>query len=259
MNDNYPSIVVWDFVSLSDSSDIVLKYIFVEEPDSTGLITKLNQIFADGGNYGGYAPVGVKPEQSSLHCSGEAKKLKSGIVSSVLKAEAIDLNAFQILRNMAGRLLLDGISIKKIEVEWPHQQKISKFELPVPDENNEEEVYPGRSEKIAFSINWEDSDFGKSRRVLVEMSNPLESDQVHILSQYVKPWFKLLEAGGFAMPVGPPHETDSIAGRISQFDEFTSKISVNRFQASETAWNVLINSIGHYSEKVSPVSRIIID
>jgi hypothetical protein len=259
MSDNYPHIFVCDSRYLFDTSDIKLKYTLLGETDSTDLITKINQKFADGGVCGGYAPMGVHPVQSTLHYSGEEKKSKSNIAIYYLKSAAIDVNCFQILRNMASRLSLDGLFIKNIEVELPDNQQIGRFELPVPDENNEEKVYPSRSAKNNFSILWEDSDFSKSRRVLVEMVDRPGSDMASALSLYVKSWYTLLEGGGFAMPVGLPNETESTTGRVIQFDESSFEISVSRFQASEMAWNVLINIIASYSEKVSSVDRIIID
>ena len=78
-----------------------------EEIDSADLIAKTNKKFINVGAYGGYAPVGVNPGQSTMRYSGEEKEITSDFATYYMGSEAIDVNAFQILRNMASRLSLD--------------------------------------------------------------------------------------------------------------------------------------------------------
>ncbi|CAK8712870.1 hypothetical protein GMJAKD_02135 [Candidatus Electrothrix aarhusensis] len=250
MKNEYPCIFVPEY--LASSSDITLQY-FVSD-GSVNPLSAITQQFVEAGKYGAYALEHIHPAQSSIFCQDYGGE-RSTIF--VLKTQAITPNAFQILRNMASRLSLDETMVSKIEIS--SEREARKKELPVPDEENEEDVYPTQSDKIGFRVNWEDSDFAKSRRMLVEMRTQPEPDAVYALQDYVKPWYEILEAGGFALPVGHPAETECIAGMVTQFDEFSCEIAVDRFLASETAWNVLVNMIGHYSQNVSPVSQVMID
>ena len=154
-----------------DTCDL-LTYFFDENPDADTLISMLNQTFSDAALTGGYSPVSVKPCQTAVHYAVEIIDRKSGHVSFSMQATAMDVNAFQILRNMACRLSFEGLLVSLIEVRRTDQKEISMIEFPIPDEYNENEVYSKKSQMTNFSVSWENSNFNKSRRVFVEMVAP---------------------------------------------------------------------------------------
>jgi hypothetical protein len=127
------------------------------------------------------------------------------------------------------------------------------------DEENEEDLYPEASGSIGFIIEEEDSEFSLMRRVLVEHGSSLENSHISTISEWVEKWFQLLERGGFAMPFKPPPEADSFGGTVSQFDDFTIEIPVDRFEASEAAWNCLFNLLEVYSTRVRGIAKVTVE
>jgi hypothetical protein len=176
-----------------------------------------------------------------------------------LLAHPIDTRAFQLIRNMAGRLMLQGIEVRSVVVQergagGEHQR------VPIPDDANETLLYPSISPHLEFSVEFEDSEWSKLRRCLVEMRSGVKPVHVTGVSSWIQPWVTSLEAGAYAMPVGLPTEVDSLGGFTSQFDELSIEISVMCFKASEMGWNTLLNSLGDYARRAAaPLSRATVD
>lgn len=118
-----------------------------------------------------------------------------------------------------------------------------QVEKPEPTDDTEYEAYPDLSPLVRPDVLFEFIDYGKSRRCVVDFATRIEAAHVYRTDDWIDPWFELLEAGAFALPVGCASETDSIAGALTLFDEQALEITVNRFQASEAAWSALINML----------------
>jgi hypothetical protein len=213
--------------------------------------------FVQAGSFGGYAHPTAEPERSNLimHSSSSVQ----GGLQYRLQSDSIDLRAFQVLRNMIARLQLDDIFATRLVVSDTLTGDSKKITLPIPDEDNEDDVYPSVPARPAFNIELDDIGPGRARRCVVECANPVEADQVLELERRVDSWFALLEDGGFALPIGHPAEEDCLRGAVCQFDEFSTEISVLCFRASEEAWNVLINILTAYSKLVAPVTSVVIE
>ena len=160
---------------------------------------------------------------------------------------------------MAAGLKRDSVVFTRIAVTDCGQSKTQSRTLSIPNDENEDDMYPQYFGRTATSPIWEDSEFSKLRRCLVEFQKAPDAETVRTLSGWIAPWYAILEAGGFALPIGPPHETECISGPVSQFDEFTVEIVVERFFASERAWDVLANMLDKYSRTHSWLSRITIE
>lgn len=214
--------------------------------------------FAEAAAHGAFPVSSVIPGESRLTVVSSTVS-PPDVFSCQLEAEFVDPRAFQLLRNMAGRLKLQEIDVTRITVTELGQDERPPVELPEPDDDNEYDIYPELSSRLGFAVEGEDSDFSKSRRCLVEMRDPVEASHVLGIRDWIQPWYLLLEAGAFALPVGLPDETDSIRGSVTIFDELTVEISVDRFLASETAFFVLINMLDAYGRTSIPMARIIVD
>jgi hypothetical protein len=176
-----------------------------------------------------------------------------------LLARSIDPRAFQLIRNMAGRLSLQGIDVRSVVVE-EHGESGEQLKIPIPNEDNESDVYPGLSPHLAFTVEFEDSEWSKLRRCILQLRSSVQPHHVRGISEWIRPWVASLEAGAYALPVGLPGEVHSAGGFTAQFDEASIEISVICFKASEMGWNTLMNSLDAYARRESvPLSLVTID
>ena len=258
MSDRIPSLVLSVSSAKEASFEVALDVPTSMDQSVHAKLEYLVDIFAKTGERGGFADPNVRPDQSQLFVAGCDSSLSSGFFCE-LKARSVDIRAFQLLRAMLARLRLHGIVVTRITVTELGQDERQQVELAEPVDTNEYTIYPEMSSRIGFAVAGEDSDFSKSRRCLVEMRHTVEATNVLGLGDWIKPWYMLLEAGAFAMPVGLPDETTSISGAVTIFDELTIEISIDRFQASESAFFVLINMIDAYAHQFMSVVRVIVD
>jgi hypothetical protein len=176
-----------------------------------------------------------------------------------LSSTAINVRAFQVLRNMVRRLRCSGVQVRAILVSDARGVGPTTDDVPWPSEDNEASVYPSMRSALEQLVVREDADFAKSRRCLLELTRELEAHEVENFEGWVAPWFRLLEAGGYAMPIGFPEDTESIAGTVTQVDPRTVEIAVPRFFASEMAWNAVVNMANAIWRTSNPIRRIVID
>jgi hypothetical protein len=256
MSSSTPSLILTGISPSSHLVDVVLQR--SESPVKP--LEKLSDIahtFVLVGARGGFPELGFAPDHSTLNLVSEIT-IQPGIASFRLGVRHINPNAYQLLRNMAAKLSREGFFVSRLLVSDPEQKGVKPIAIPELNDENEEELYPEISSKVALQIEWEPSDFSKVRRFLVQTTNPPEPAQVAAIADWINPWCVMLELGGFAMPIDV-QESESFGGSITQFDEVTVEIVVDRFMASECAWNVLINMIDAYGRTSFPVARVIID
>lgn len=217
----------------------------------------LMRTFVVPGEHGGYPSPGSSPIESQLSLIA-GPRLSGRDMFFELSASHVDPRGFQLLRNMTGRLDPQKAIIARIIVREKDQETRRRVTVEEPDDYNEDEVYPEPSNQMTFEVDWVNTEFSKSRQCYVELRRPADPAQVAEISTVVKWWGDLLEAGAFAMPVGLPDEVESYLGSVSQFDETTVVVEVALYQASETAWNVLLNLLDVCSRAV-PVARVIVE
>jgi hypothetical protein len=161
---------------------------------------------------------------------------------------------------MIGALPAQGWEVSEVRVQEPRLGPVRRVDLPLPDDSNDEDVYPTFSNHLPFSVDWVNVPFSMSRRCLVELTRPVEPADVQAVADRVELWGALLLAKGFALPSELPlEEIESFLGDVTQFDECTIEISVDRFQACATAWAVLVNLLDSYSRTGVGVAKVIVE
>lgn len=206
-----------------------------------GQIGHMVVLLARAASHGAFPAPRIAPSSARMTL-GPVQMEHRNIVLFDVDGDGCDLLGFELLRGMAQRLVRDDVRVEAIELEPKENLRGGRLQL-APTEQTEYEAYPAMSALIRFPLVREPLDDAKSRRALVDLVTPVHKTQVDRLDEWLRPWFLLLEAGAFALPVGLPSETDSIAGATTLFDERAIEVSINRFQASECAWNALVNMV----------------
>jgi len=187
-------------------------------------------------------------------------RVRESIVVQEMSSLGVDPRLFQCLRNMVRRLRNYGVEVTRVEVADLDRADSGNLQMPLPSEENEGTVYPAiAAPATTLQVAVDDIDFGKSRRCLVEFGQPLAPELVESFEAWVRPWYTLLEAGSYALPVGPPETTECIAGSVSQFDQSSIEVAVDVFLATEMAWNALVNMVDRFDGATGRVLRIVIE
>ncbi|MBS0172638.1 MAG: hypothetical protein JSR64_01225 [Nitrospira sp.] len=217
------------------------------------------EAFATAGALGGYAMAGRMYPEANITVSGgvRTREQQADVQFSVV---SIDPKAFQFLRNMLGMLVAHNARLERIRVTAQDAPADGPVLLPTVGEGNESTAYPAMVvPPELFQLVWSDSQFSKTRRVIVEFHERPPAGLPGRLEPYVQAWFGLLERGAFCAPFGLPFEAESVGGRLSLFDETCYEISIARFVASEAGFRVLANMLGHFSRNVLAIARVEID
>lgn len=253
-----PSVLLPPDLALS--GDYSLTLTFGRAPGESDQETLLDvlQPFIAAGARGGFPSTGVSSFDSDLaiicppHTDGET-------VATSIRAKNVSSTAFQILRNMFERTNDEIGPVKRIILKPVAKPDERLQSLLVPTFENQDDAYPACTDPLPFAVIWEDSQFGKSRRCLIEFARDLEPFQVGQVAEIAKLWGTVLEAGGFATPLGRPADIDSVLGAVSQFDQSTVEIEVARFVATENAWNLLINVLVGAPIEGNSITRLVVE
>jgi hypothetical protein len=143
---------------------------------------------------------------------------------------------------MSERLVRSSVHVSSIAV-MPRGAAEDFMVRAPPDEDTEYDRYPQRKSAVRFPVRREWQGDHRARRCVIELASAVAAEHVARLRAPVQHWFALLARGAFAVPVGLPSETDCIPGDLTLYDEFSCEITVNRFEASEMAWNALVNML----------------
>jgi|KBSSwiStaDraftv2_1062776.scaffolds.fasta_scaffold223621_2 hypothetical protein len=170
-----------------------------------------------------------------------------------------DPRVFEIFREVfarerTGALLCRAIDVIRMNNEYP-DRRLTEW----PTEITDHIAYPGLTSAAAGLYAGGSDNLSKSRRVLVEQRQSASAARVTEVATWIEPWARLLEGGGYAMPVGHPSATESVFGCVSQYSERELEIAVDRFMASESAWNVLANMLYAVSTVEQTIVRIELD
>ncbi len=224
-------------------------------------LANITEVFLVCAGRGAFSVTGMMPAATdgAVTAIGKVRQEGSAVVFSVSSSVAIDVRAFQCVRNMARRLRRGGLEVVQIVVADPLGAATQPTFLEWPTEDTEEVAYPGFSRSAASLVHYEDSEFSKFRRYLIELGRRLRSAEVEQFQDWASAWYALLEAGAYAVPIEAPEENDVVAGSISQFDERTVEVVVNRFIASEQAWCPLTNMAVSFWGGAEAIRNITID
>lgn len=155
-----------------------------------------------------------------------------------------DFRFFELLRAMLGRLRRDKRMCRSLLVVGRDAGAPAPAAMvPWPADGVDALLYPPAQSEVSRLLKTDSASTSKSRRFLVTLTQSVEASQVNRARVGVQAWFDLLEAGAYAMPAGHPATTESIAGAVTQFDDRTVEVAVNRFMASEMAWLSLANVV----------------
>jgi hypothetical protein len=257
MNNLIPLLLLSGITDSTARVDVILSLVETSAEPHAEQIASIVQSFALAGARGGFAEVGTRPDQSNVNLLSDIE-FEPGKVSFKLAVEHIHFGAFQTLRNMLGNISHAQPFIRRIIVSDAESKGVAPITAAEITDENQDDLYPPISSQVAIYIDWGSAGSSKVRRFLVEFSQPPDALEVAALSDWIRPWCVMLEVAAFALPFDV-QESDSFVGTVTQFDEVTLELVIDRFMASEAAWNVLINMIGSYALKHSRVSKVSID
>jgi|GEM_PF-2862342 hypothetical protein len=259
-----PELILYGVSVLADACRLETMFEFTSAEDigrGTEVLAATCEAFAAAGALGGYA-MAANTRQEAMMAASAIVRVSERQACMQFSAANTDPKAFQYLRNMLSMLVACDARLERICITAQGSQLTQSLPVRVPlvDERNESVAYPATAvTPEVFDLVWSDSQFSKSRRVIVEFRQPPPTDLPARLGPYVQAWFDLLEKGAFCAPFGLPFETESIGGRLSLFDETSYEISIARFVASEAGFRVLANMLGHFSKHVLAIASIEID
>lgn len=262
MSNIYPSIIISGFEELSRTCNLEITIHFPVTQVTENTIADVSDIcfsFASAGKFGAYAIAGNSKIGTAIAYDGKVFAHNNSITVEFITTN-INYKAFQFFRNMLMLLQEKDVAISSIGVIVHDYHGNQTIRLPEITDINESEEYlnvvitPDISEFI-----WGNSEFSKTRRVLIEFHESLTKEQFLTLCIYTDAWYLLLEKGAFSSPFGLPLETQSLRGMASLFDEVTYEISISRYISSEVGFKVLANMLKHFSRNVFPITKVEID
>ncbi len=201
-------------------------------------------------NRGACPPPSTSP--AAVRLAVTPARVDAGTVALELAAEGFDLYGLELLRNMLARLERDGVFTRAIMATRVDDTQ-PLVEKPGPIDDPQAVDYPVVSSDLSFDIAYAALDYAKSRRLLIDFLHPVDRALASRVDAIAAAWFELLEAGAYAMPVGRADEVHCIAGAATLFDERAMEITVDRFQASESAWNALLNMLDAGCRDAAPI------
>jgi hypothetical protein len=244
--------------SSSKSVEIVLGRPASDSAGEAKALLGMVQGFVAAGAVGGYSDPKVDAALSTMSLTTGPKPVLHSLSFTVQVAQ-VDPRAYQILRNMAVKLLERGVRVDEILVRDVGRAQSARTEAPLPTEDNEDSVYPSVTLKPPFEAVIGTVPLSRSRRCLAEFRQSLTPEHVRAAAAAARPWMELVKAGGFCLPLVDPEDAECIPGVTVQFDDVTVEISMARFQASEAAWNVLLNILSAAAGKLPPYEKVMVE
>lgn len=207
-------------------------------------------------NCGACPPPSASP--AAVRLTATPARVDAGTVAIDLSAEGFDLYGLELLRNMLARLERDNVFTRAIMATRVGDMQPS-VEKPGPVDDPQAADYPAMSSEVSFDVAYADVDYGKFRRCLIDFIHPVDRALASRVDAIATTWFELLEAGAFAMPLGRANEVHCIAGAATLFDERAMEITVDRFQASESAWEALLNMLDAGWHDAGPIHTVTVE
>lgn len=243
----------------ADSGGFLLRMEAQTTLDEAGIqaIVGIVEAWAGAAAHGAFPAAGVAPVRSGLRID-KARVDTPGALAFELQAQAIDVRAFQLLRSMAERLQRQRIAVRTVTVDMPAGSGRARS-WPVITDESEFDSYPARSRQLRFAVTREPVDDRRLRRAVMDLHSPVTKGHVERLNAWMKPWFDMLDAGAWAHPVGPAYDVHCTSGSITLYDEQAVELCVNRFQASECAWDTMLNMLDACWPDERQIERVEID
>lgn len=224
------------------------------------------------GAAGGFSSSYAHPGESTVGTVSPTRGLDAQ-GSVLLRVQAMDRRAFQVLRSAllcrASRRLLEAGSAdasREEEIADRLGLALSGASLRIDDGSAELQQLPGADPREVLPEDlfapplheWAcvvlEPQPGELRRCVIEFEQAVDAALLAELDRFLAPWSALLELGGFEQPFDAPGVRRCSSGAVQIYERFSAELVVDHFEASETAWNVLINMIACYSRQRSVAS-----
>jgi hypothetical protein len=210
-------------------------------PEQLGDLERLVASFVAVGSYGGFVRESVSPSMSSMRLM--RKNLSSATQPAfLLSAQQVDVRAFQLLRHGAWRWSARAQAVRSVAVvDGTSGQAV---QLPDATWTTEEAAYPPQSRALQIRVEMEDpADYHKQRRCVVEFARPVPDEIFKSAISPIAAWVALANEGVYGPPVKPSFEAEVWQENLGPYDEYSVELALSLFEASEAAWNTLLNSL----------------
>jgi hypothetical protein len=241
--------------------DLLLKFELAAPSTPEGLaeLEGLVRNFAAVGAHGGFARETTSPPDSTLVCT-QADLSDPTQPAFTLAARQVDVRAFQLMRHLAWRWSAAAQAVFRVVVTDQTSGPVARaVQLPEATWGTEEAAYPPLSQRVSIRVEREDpSDYRKSRRCVVEFARPVPADVFDSVLARIGAWAALLGRGAYGPPVKAPFEAEVWPENLGPYDEYAVELAFSLYEASESAWDVLLNTLQDYSAKVEPIVLVTI-
>jgi hypothetical protein len=207
------------------------------------------------GAQGGFCPAMRVTAQSVLHRILPPSYLTDGL-SFGLAATEVDPRLVNIIRCLVVRTRVFGEHPRLLLRQLDPPFSGTSRDFPEPAWENEEVLYPEPSDTLSFTLDIDDQVASRMRRCMIEPRGGADDALAATIGDWIQCWATLLEAGAFALPRQDPEEAISVMGGVSLFDPWSIEIVVDRFDANEAAWHVLINVLDAFSRSRHPIEHV---
>jgi hypothetical protein len=129
-------------------------------------------------------------------------------------------------------------------------------ELAWPDDDDPYMGTPVRISEPIFPVTIDATITSRMRRAVVVMAGLQQARDVERLADWLAPLGELLEAGAFCLPSAAPGEAISTFGGVQIFEENSIEIIVDRFDANEAFFDVLVNCLDTYARAGHPIHQL---
>lgn len=262
-----PELTIQGAQAMPGDCQLEARFVFAAPDDmarGTECLAEACAVLAQAGRLGAF-PLSRHGRHAPDLSASATVRIDDRQAGVLFAASNLDPKAFQCLRNMLGELARLDVLLAAIRVTVRGSGGERVVRVPEVDTANESVAYPACVvTPVDFEFVWADSQFSKSRRVLLEFGAEPPRDLPARLAPWLQAWYRLLEMGAFSTPFGLPFETESQRGQLSLFDRTSYEISVSRYVSSEAGFRVLANMLAHFNAHRSapdfvPIARVEVD
>jgi hypothetical protein len=230
---------------------------FVPKREQFAQLENLVSHFVTAGRYGAFPRENVSPAESSLHLTSANLSLPLH-PTFVLTGEELDPRAFRLLHHMVWKWSSRGSPLAATRVsDRTAGRHASVIQIPDATWTTEYATYPPASSRLRTRVERDDpGDYQKERRCVVEGGRPLPAARMNDVIERLRTWYLLVNAGAYGPPVKPSPEAEVLLENLAGYDEYSVELALYLFEASEAAWDTLLNSLEHYSLTVEPLALV---
>lgn len=258
MNELLPKFMLCGVSALSETLE--LRYLLSGTADATHLVAldDAARSIEAASAAGAFRNLGADRAPNRLRLTKPAEGQISSVMQT-LNCRDLDLRVLCCLGQMALRLRAQGLHLDRIEATDPCAADRPAVLMTWPSEEDEEMAYPQASDALRSLLRFEDVDYSKSRRLLIETDRSLSAEDILSYEAWIEPWKDMLERSAFALPVASPDKIESLFGAVSQFDDTSVEVHIDVFAASEQAWIALGHMTLAYWGERAKITRLLVD